>query len=281
MTEPMTQCPSCPVGLVVVAGAVQCKACAAARVPLPAPAVPRPPAAPKPPVLSDVARRLEDVFAVIRRRHPELPHFVVVLATGAEGKKGVTHWGHFASRRWRTKAGEHNEAGETSGESLAEIKISAEGLNRPPVEVLETMLHEAAHALAETRGVKDTSRQGQYHNDKFAGLAREVGLTPPETRHPVHGYAFTTPNADLETRYGSALKVLEAALTLYRAEPGGGGEKAATKPKRVKVACGCDDRAFHIAPGVLAKGGITCDVCGSPFLAEEGPEDDENPEESS
>ena len=44
-------------------------------------------------------------------------------------------------------------------------------------EVLATLLHEAAHALAHARGSKDTSRQGRYHNTKFKNCAEEVGLT--------------------------------------------------------------------------------------------------------
>ena len=37
---------------------------------------------------------------------------------------------------------------------------------RTPADVLDTLLHEAAHALAAARGIKDTSRQGRYHNKK-------------------------------------------------------------------------------------------------------------------
>ncbi|WP_219419925.1 hypothetical protein [Pseudonocardia nigra] len=43
--------------------------------------------------------------------------------------------------------------------------------------MLGTLLHEAAHGVATTRGIKDTSRQGRYHNRKFAELAEELGIT--------------------------------------------------------------------------------------------------------
>src|SRR6266542_4043035 len=37
--------------------------------------------------------------------------------------------------------------------------------------VLATMLHEAGHGLAAARNLKDTSRQGRYHNAKYKALA--------------------------------------------------------------------------------------------------------------
>jgi len=46
-----------------------------------------------------------------------------------------------------------------------------------PRDVLGTLLHEAAHGMAATRQIKDTSRQGRYHNRRFAELAAELGIT--------------------------------------------------------------------------------------------------------
>jgi hypothetical protein len=56
------------------------------------------------------------------------------------------------------------------------VLVSGEGLQRGPVDVLGTLLHEAAHGLAYVRKVSDTSRQGRYHNRRCATLARELGL---------------------------------------------------------------------------------------------------------
>ena len=68
--------------------------------------------------------------------------------------------------------------------------ISGEGLRRTPRDVLGTLLHEAAHALADARGIKDTSRQGRYHNTKFKMLAEELGLTVDHD--PTIGWSVTT-----------------------------------------------------------------------------------------
>ena len=75
-------------------------------------------------------------------------------------------YGHHAPGRWNA-----------AGEQYAEIMISGEGLRRAPADVLGTLLHEAAHALAHARGIKDTSRQGRYHNKHFKAHAEQLGLT--------------------------------------------------------------------------------------------------------
>jgi hypothetical protein len=59
---------------------------------------------------------------------------------------------------------------------LPEVFVGGEGLARGPAHVLATLLHEAAHALAHVRGIKDTPRQGRWHNARFKALAQEVGI---------------------------------------------------------------------------------------------------------
>jgi hypothetical protein len=56
------------------------------------------------------------------------------------------------------------------------VLVSGEGLQWGPVDVLGTLLHEAAHGLAYARKLSDTSRQGRYHNRRYATLAGELGL---------------------------------------------------------------------------------------------------------
>ena len=60
--------------------------------------------------------------------------------------------------------------------------MGGEGLRRGARAVLGTLLHEAAHGVATTRGIKDTSRQGRYHNRRFAELAAELGITVEPAR---------------------------------------------------------------------------------------------------
>ena len=94
---------------------------------------------------STILKVLEDTWMEIRRRHPEIPAVVIIIASGTGGKH--TRLGHHAPGRWNV-----------AGEQRAEIMISGEGLRRSAREVLGTLLHEAAHALAAARGIQDTGR---------------------------------------------------------------------------------------------------------------------------
>ncbi len=103
---------------------------------------------------------LEGMWADIQKRHPEVPD--VVLITGTSRQAGGNRWGHHWPERWH----QH-------GKQMApELFIAGELLALGAARVLQTMLHEAAHALAHVRGIKDTSRSGnRYHNSLFAELA--------------------------------------------------------------------------------------------------------------
>jgi hypothetical protein len=72
-----------------------------------------------------------------------------VVASGSEGKR--VNWGHFAPHRWQVNGADRHE-----------VLVGGEGLQRGPTEVLGTLLHEAAHGLAQTRSIQDTSRGGRY-----------------------------------------------------------------------------------------------------------------------
>src|SRR5215207_11309227 len=106
---------------------------------------------------------LEHTWQTIRSRHPEVPEAVLVVASGSEGKR--LNLGHFAPHRWQVHGSDRHE-----------VLVGGEGLQRGPLDVLGTLLHEAAHGLAQARGIQDTSRQGRYHNRRYAALAAELGL---------------------------------------------------------------------------------------------------------
>jgi hypothetical protein len=61
--------------------------------------------------------------------------------------------------------------------------------------VLGTLLHEAAHGLAHARKISDTSRQGRYHNRRYATLAGELGLDVAHLQ-PIGWSATSVPEAD-------------------------------------------------------------------------------------
>ncbi len=213
-------------------------------------------------VLSPVVAALEQAWAEIRARHPEVPPAVVVVASGTEAGS-LRKWGHFGAMRWQRAAG---------GEDLSEVMVSGEGLARDPVEVLATLLHEAAHAVAHVRDIQDTSRQGRYHNKRFAEIADQLGLQVAEL--PGFGLAATALPAASEQTYREVLDRLRVALTLSRraeAARGAGGGTAGrgrtSNNNPTPCVCGCP-RKIRVALTVLAVGPITCGVCGSDFEPE-------------
>ena len=190
---------------------------------------------------SPLIAALERAWGDVRRRHPELPTAVIVTGSGADGRRSGLRLGQFAARRWR----HYPEGG-----ALPEIFVGGEGLERDARGVLATLLHEAAHALADVRGVKDTSRQGRYHNRRFKLLAEELGLIV--TQVPVIGWSATSLADATAERYRDTLAALEHALTLQRrGEPPVG----ASGRSRNAVACACAcGRRIQVAPSMRTRG---------------------------
>jgi hypothetical protein len=198
---------------------------------------------------------LEQVWTTIRTRHPDVPDAVLVVASGSEGKR--VNWGHFAPHRWQV-----------NGSDRHEVLVGGEGLHRGPLEVLGTLLHEAAHGLAQARAVQDTSRGGRYHNRRYAALARELGLDVASVK-PI-GWSATTVPDHTAAAYASQLAQLQAALVLWRRQEHRIG--AGTRSRNLLAAtCGCG-RRIRAAKATLAEAPILCGLCAQPFEPEE-PED--------
>jgi len=141
---------------------------------------------------------LEQAWSVIRARHPEVPAAVVVLGAGSLGAPaGRLRLGHFAALRWH-----HDQR------RLPEVFVGGEGLARGPAGVLGTLLHEAAHALDDAREIKDTSRQGRWHNARFKALATELGLAV--TKDPRLGWSPTSLPEPTRTGYADTITALAA-----------------------------------------------------------------------
>lgn len=69
----------------------------------------------------------------------------------------------------------HDKA--TGERGAVEINISSATIDSRPIEfVISTMIHEMTHYYNWSHGVKDCSRQGQYHSKKFKLEAEKHGL---------------------------------------------------------------------------------------------------------
>jgi hypothetical protein len=171
-----------------------------------------------------------------------------------------------------------------------ELFVAGECLAQGPRQTLQTMLHEAVHALAHARGVKDTSRGGKYHNKReFVALAAELGLAWPHGQrpHPVIGFSEVQLSEQTLADYADTLIHLDTAIRLYRdtfrrlgllggQDKGQGGGEAGRDGdgppptgktgERFKVACGCEPpRSFLVRAKQYTPGPITCGVCGQDF----------------
>jgi hypothetical protein len=199
---------------------------------------------------SAVVAAMEHAWTAIRTQHPEVPEVIVILGAGSEARRGLFKLGHFAAARWQVQ-----------GQRRAEVLVSGEGLQRGAIDVLGTLLHEAAHGLACAREIQDTSRQGRYHNRRYAHLASELGLDM--TCDPATGWSQTTVPDALAEVYDDILGDLAAALRLWRyaeqqtpTQTGSRNLLACTRP------CG---RKLRVAKQTLEQAPIVCGACAEPF----------------
>jgi hypothetical protein len=195
---------------------------------------------------------LEAGWSAIRSRHSQVPAVVIVLGSGSPARaSGTLRWGHFAHSQWQ-----HGR------DCLPEVLVSGEGLSRTPAEVLTTLLHEAAHGLAYVRGITDTSRQGRWHNKRFALLAAELGLVASKSEKL--GWSTCTLAVGTADQYDQVLDELTAAMSAYR-HPDTFTTAGKTATSKVRLLeCGCP-RRLRVTPATVAEGPILCGVCEQPF----------------
>jgi hypothetical protein len=210
---------------------------------------------------SRLVAALEHAWTAIRSHHPDVPQVVIVVASGSDPRSRRLNLGHFAAGRWQLTNPDPST-------DRAEVLVSGEGLQRGPIDVLGTLLHEAAHGLAHARKISDTSRQGRYHNRRYAALAGELGLDVAHVQ-PIGWSATSVPDATA-ARYADVVAELGAALVLWRraeqASPAGSGRS------RNALACACAcGRRIRVARSVLELAPILCAACAQPFE----PEDEE------
>jgi hypothetical protein len=210
---------------------------------------------------SRLVAALEHAWAAIRTQHPDVPEVVIVVASGSDPRSRRLNLGHFAAGRWQLTSPD-------TSTDRAEVLVSGEGLQRGPIDVLGTLLHEAAHGLAHARKISDTSRQGRYHNRRYATLAAELGL---EVAHldPI-GWSATRVPGPTAANYAEVLVALGAALVLWRraeqANPTGPGRSR----NALACSCGCG-RRIRVARSVLELAPIVCAGCAQPFEPDDDP----------
>jgi hypothetical protein len=239
---------------------------------------------------SRIITALEAAWDAIRARHADVPGVVIVTGAGSNQRgvpEGYRLRGHHWPARWVTGAVE---------DRAAELFIAGELLAAGGRAVIEVMLHEAAHALAALRGIKDASAEGnRYHNKRFVALATELGLRGPDRPENVVGWSDCRLTDETAAAYAAAIDAIDTARLPYLPDgplvTGGTGEdgqgggddggegQGEDKPKkrggrRVAVECACQPkpRKLHLTPKQLEDGPVICGVCSAPFKAAEDAE---------
>lgn len=206
---------------------------------------------------------LTRIWSRIRVHHPEVPGVMLLAAPSL--RRDLSVLGHFAPLRWR-----HKEKG---GVHYHEVVVVAEHLDRNPADIVETLLHEAAHALNFARGIKDCTAS-QYHNQRFKAAAEELGLAALQVPH--YGFALTGLKPGTITRYEEDIKQL-AEVIIHRAKPvapttgtdttsGTGEDTDDDKPasRNRKATCACPF-IIRVSKSTLTQTTIRCESCGKVF----------------
>lgn len=163
---------------------------------------------------SEIVKALEALWTSIRKRHPELPD--VVIITGSAISNGMA-WAHFWRERWEDRS---------DATKRPEMFISGERLACGAELALQSMLHEAAHALAFIRDEQDTSRQNRYHNMIFVKMAEEMGLEYPHLNEKgkpnpdaTIGFSAVVLKDETKVMYKAEIDKLDSAIKIYLNDP--------------------------------------------------------------
>lgn len=249
-------------------------------------------------IAAEVTAALVAGWDSIRARHPQVPDAIISMGTG--GRDSLRMRAHFAANRWRVR---------TSGSELHEVFITAESLQDGAAEVFASLLHEAAHALCEERGIDDCSAS-QYHNARFRDAAAEVGLSQDPTVSAYFrkklGFSATVMPAHTEQCYATQIAELDAAIVATRQRPvprlnvgaGGGGRTRGPGTQRgfedelgavgeqdfgarrrevkedrnyARAVCACEPpTVIRISPSSLKCKTVMCATCTTLFTAPDG-----------
>jgi len=206
---------------------------------------------------------LSRMWAAIQEQHQGVPNAVILLAKYLHGEQR----GEFSAMRWEPKEGH-------DGSLLHEVAVYTTVLNQSAEVVLETLLHEAAHARNFERGVKDCSAN-QYHNRRFQSAAESLGLDVEQVDH--YGFARTSLKSGTASRYADVLGGLRQLL-LHKVEtdaPARAQDRAwyserrpqaenIRKGRSLKASCQCGF-IIRVTKKTMRDTVIRCDTCGQPF----------------
>ena len=114
-----------------------------------------------------------------------------VITVSPDTTKGAYGW----MTTYRAWSADKTGKADMQTEGYLELNCCSEHLQRPLPEVVGTLLHEMVHLFNILRGVKDTSRNGWYHNEAYRAAAEAAGLNVTKTDK--YGWSETTLNDEM------------------------------------------------------------------------------------
>ncbi|NUT53255.1 MAG: hypothetical protein HOV94_39120 [Saccharothrix sp.] len=205
---------------------------------------------------------LADLVAAVRARHPDVPRLDPVVAELPHARRATAH-AHRFTLHPQARAGGQDHAADAVFSLVIDLDVVARGA----VEVLNAVLHSAAHAANSATGRADTSREGRYHNGEFrtAALALDLAVDP-DTRD---GWAITRVPDATAAAYRPVLDALTGAITAYGppAPAADSSPASGSNDRWLTATCGCTPvrRRIRVARSVLEAAPIVCGACEQAF----------------
>ena len=207
---------------------------------------------------------LEDAWEKLRETIDGLPPVVMVIMAPPR------RWtlGHFRASSWKYR----------KAQKIHEVAISPD-LFETHEDLLETLVHEAAHALLYENSSNNKkhiaghgrSGYGRYHRKEFRDTARRFGLIC-EFNGTQHGWNLTRwPDNKVPKRYRHIVEFLKKSM------PWGTGVqrkrqfdgKDTPQSGHVKLVCECKlPRNIYVKRSLVKDGGIICKFCNAEFHLE-------------
>jgi hypothetical protein len=194
--------------------------------------------------LSIITTALEQAHEIIKEE-TGAPRATILVTRALKGAHA--HFTHFTP--W-----------ESEGVKFNEIALNAESFSLGAHHVLDSLLHEVAHSINYSKGIKDCS-SNQYHNAHFARVAQSLGLETSEIKGK--GHAATKLSDEAVLRWSIPLAIIEQALKIT-ALKGGADKPKGRNTNLLKAVCSCG-QSVRASKSVLDSG-VCCYTCGMQFL---------------
>jgi hypothetical protein len=197
----------------------------------------------------NVLRALDAAWAKVQEQDAGIPSVVFDLTPGREA--------HCSSVSWDL------------ARPVVQFNLLRDGRTITGPEVLERLLHHAAHALVYEPG-KVTPTHGRYHSSAYRDAALRLGLDV-EHNDPEggagDGWSETSLAKGALSRYRNEVRRLDRALVAWIPSDTPKSTRDRSSSNASLALCSCQPpRRIRVRESALDKGGIRCEICGELFV---------------